>query len=42
MEALLNNALLGGSGVFESKGHGGVAIRAERSDEGSFDLVIFL
>jgi len=41
-EALLNSALISGSGVFESERHSGVTIRAKGSDEGSFDLVVFL
>ena len=42
VEALLDGPLIGGSGVFESKEHGRVAICAEGSNEGCFDLVIFL
>jgi len=41
-EALLDSALIGGPSVFLSKGHSGVKICAKRSNEGSFNLVVFL
>ena len=42
VEALLNGSLISGSSIFESEGHGGVAICTERSNKGCFDLVVFL
>ena len=38
----LDGPLVGRPGVFESEGHGGVAIRTERHDERCLDLVVLL
>jgi hypothetical protein len=39
-EALLHTLLVGGSGVLEAEGHGGVAEGSKRCDEGRFLLVL--
>ena len=40
VKAHLDGPLVGRPGIFESKRHGGVAIRTERHDEQCFDLVV--
>ena len=42
IEAHLDGPLIGCPDVLESEGHGGIAVRTERSDERRLDLVIFL
>jgi hypothetical protein len=37
----LNSSLIGGAGVFESKGHGFIAICVESSDERCLALILF-
>ena len=42
IEAHLDGPLVGCTGVLESEGHGGIAVRTKRRDERCLDLVIFL
>ena len=42
IEAHLDGPLVGCPGVFESEGHGGIAIRTKRHDERHLDLVVLL
>ena len=42
IEAHLDSPLISCPGVFESKGHGAVAVRIEGHDERHLDLVFFL
>ena len=39
-KAALNGPLICCTSIFESEGHGGVTVGAERCDEGRFDLVL--
>ena len=42
IEAYLDSPLISRTGILESKGHGGVAIRTKGCDERRLDLVFFL
>ena len=42
VEAHLDGPLVGLPSIFQSEGHGGIAIRTKRHDERCLDLVVFL